>query len=75
MKEKSTTEKYYLLPCNEDRLIDDNPGDGLLAAGYSNGSFVCHIELVIRNQAMNRNGFDRHILTCVSREEGNDERK
>lgn len=58
----------YLLPCNEDWFIDDNPGDRFLAARNRDGSFVCHVELVIRDQIMDRNGFDRHILTYVSRE-------
>lgn len=56
--------KVYLLPGNEDGLINDDPSYCLLAAGYRNRTFVCHVEFVIRNQIMNRNGLDRYILTC-----------
>ena len=54
----------YLLSGYENRFVDDDPSDSLLTAGNRERSFVCHIELEVRNQIPNRQRFDRDVLFC-----------
>jgi hypothetical protein len=58
---------HYLLPCDEDRLINDDPSYCLGTSGNRERSFVCHVWFHVRNKISYWKWFYSNVLSYVTR--------